>query len=119
MLFQAFEVLPSDEDVCFWKAILTGPESTPYEGGCWMICMYFPPSYPSIAPEIRFITPIQHCNINSHGRVRDLGERVSTGRGLSGYQSMTKVTLRWLPHLLLPSLGLLSRVARYLTRKRT
>ncbi|CAN0285901.1 unnamed protein product, partial [Laminaria digitata] len=66
---QAFEVLPSDKDVCFWKAILTGPESTPYKGGCWMLSLYFPPSYPSVAPDIRFITPIQHCNINAHGRV--------------------------------------------------
>lgn len=70
-LFQAFEVFPSDNDMCFWKAIVTGPESTPYKGGCWMLNVYFPPSYPSVAPDIRFYTPIRHCNINAHGRVRE------------------------------------------------
>ncbi|CAM9335653.1 unnamed protein product [Laminaria digitata] len=65
----AFEVFPSDNDMCFWKAIVTGPESTPYKGGCWMVNVYFPPNYPSVAPDLRFNTPIRHCNINAHGRV--------------------------------------------------
>ena len=39
-----------------------------------MLSMYFPPNYPSVAPDIRFITPIQHCNINAHGRVRGAGK---------------------------------------------
>lgn len=53
----------------FWKMLLTGPASTPYGGGCWMLSMFFPPGYPSVAPTVRFVTPIRHCNINSVGRV--------------------------------------------------
>lgn len=68
---QAFEVFPSDEDMFFWKVLLTGPELTPYSGGCWMLSIFFPARYPSVAPEIRFVTPIRHCNINAHGRVRE------------------------------------------------
>ena len=70
---QAFEVFPSDENMHFWKVILTGPASTPYSGGCWLLSIFFPNNYPSIAPKVRFVTPIRHCNINSHGRVSWLG----------------------------------------------
>ncbi|CAN0445395.1 unnamed protein product, partial [Ectocarpus sp. 12 AP-2014] len=66
---QAFEVFPSDENMHFWKVLVNGPASTPYREGCWMLSMFFPPGYPSVAPKVRFITPIRHCNINSHGRV--------------------------------------------------
>ncbi|CBJ28324.1 conserved unknown protein [Ectocarpus siliculosus] len=66
---QAFEVFPSDENMHFWKVLVHGPASTPYREGCWMLSMFFPPGYPSVAPKVRFITPIRHCNINSHGRV--------------------------------------------------
>ncbi|CAM9197615.1 unnamed protein product [Ectocarpus sp. 4 AP-2014] len=66
---QAFEVFPSDENMHFWKVLVNGPANTPYREGCWMLSMFFPPDYPSVAPKVRFITPIRHCNINSHGRV--------------------------------------------------
>jgi len=29
----------------------------------------FPESYPTEAPEVRFVTPIKHCNINQYGKV--------------------------------------------------
>ena len=29
----------------------------------------FPPEYPLSPPEMRFITPILHCNVNSHGKI--------------------------------------------------
>eukprot|EP00479_Gromia_sphaerica_P001354 TRINITY_DN11534_c0_g1_i1.p1 TRINITY_DN11534_c0_g1~~TRINITY_DN11534_c0_g1_i1.p1 ORF type:complete len:93 (-),score=13.89 TRINITY_DN11534_c0_g1_i1:280-558(-) len=48
---------------------MTGPESTPYRSGVWVLYVDFPPDYPQAAPEIRFITPIKHCNVNSYGRV--------------------------------------------------
>eukprot|EP00903_Cladosiphon_okamuranus_P014066 g13074.t1 len=66
---EAFEVFPSDENMFFWKVILSGPAGTPYGGGCWMLSVFFPSGYPSVAPKVRFVTPIRHCNINSHGRV--------------------------------------------------
>ena len=31
--------------------------------------MSFPLDYPQKPPELRFLTPIYHCNINSQGRV--------------------------------------------------
>lgn len=31
--------------------------------------MRFSDNFPHEAPEVRFVTPIRHCNINGHGRV--------------------------------------------------
>lgn len=65
----AVDIFPSEADIGFWKLILEGPDSTPYSKGCWILYIKFPSEYPSIPPEVRFITPIYHCNINSQGKV--------------------------------------------------
>mmetsp|Transcript_105211 Transcript_105211/g.183004 ORF Transcript_105211/g.183004 Transcript_105211/m.183004 type:complete len:1936 (+) Transcript_105211:74-5881(+) len=62
------EVFPSD-DIFFWKMLLEGPEGTPYAGGLWVLYCLLPPNYPDCPPEIRFVTPIRHCNVNVYGRV--------------------------------------------------
>ncbi|CAF1382503.1 unnamed protein product [Rotaria sp. Silwood1] len=45
--------------------------STPfYCGYTWLLSVEFPPqTYPSRPPEIRFITPIYHCNISDDGKI--------------------------------------------------
>jgi len=48
---------------------MSGPDGTAYAGGVWKIYVQFPADYPVVPPELRFITPIKHCNINQHGRV--------------------------------------------------
>merc|ERR1719359_1312866 len=48
---------------------MDGPAESPYAGGCWLLYVLFPADYPKKAPEVRFITPIRHCNVNAHGRV--------------------------------------------------
>lgn len=65
----AFEVFPSDSRLDLWQLLLKGPEGTPYADGAFHLWMQFPAEYPAEAPEVRFLTPIHHCNINSHGRV--------------------------------------------------
>uniref|UniRef100_A0A0G4HFP5 UBC core domain-containing protein n=1 Tax=Chromera velia CCMP2878 TaxID=1169474 RepID=A0A0G4HFP5_9ALVE len=62
-------ILPSSEDLTFWKLLVTGPEGTPYGGGNWLCYVSFPPDFPARAPEVRFVTPILHCNVNRHGRI--------------------------------------------------
>lgn len=64
----AVEVFPSD-DLSFWKLLLEGPEGTPYHGGVWVLYCHLPSEYPEVAPRIRFVTPIRHCNVNAHGRI--------------------------------------------------
>eukprot|EP01051_Picozoa_sp_SAG22_P016240 SAG22_NODE_2258_length_2779_cov_1.213433_2_plen_243_part_00 len=65
----AITVLPGEEDISFWHAVVDGPAGTPYANGAWTLAISFPEEYPLRAPEIRFITPILHCNVNSHGKI--------------------------------------------------
>jgi len=53
----------------FWKVIMEGPPGTPYEGGKWILFLNFPRDFPFKPPEVRFITPIYHCNVNNDGRI--------------------------------------------------
>lgn len=46
-----------------------GPKDTPYENGLFVLYAKFANDYPFKAPEVRFITPIYHCNMNSQGRI--------------------------------------------------
>ena len=49
--------------------MILGPKETPYENGLFLLYAQFPGDYPFKAPEVRFITPIYHCNMNSQGRI--------------------------------------------------
>jgi len=35
-----------------WRFLLTGPDDTPYAGGCFIFDIYFPPSYPAVCPKV-------------------------------------------------------------------
>ena len=65
----AFEVFPSEVSIDFWRIIMEGPEDTPYSGGTFELFIEFTEDYPGKPPNIRFITSIYHCNINSSGRI--------------------------------------------------
>lgn len=39
-----------------WRALVTGPEDTPYAHGCFIFDIYFPPEYPTVAPQVRMLT---------------------------------------------------------------
>lgn len=57
------------ENINMWKILLLGPKETPYENGLFLLYASFPGDYPFRAPEVRFITPIYHCNMNQQGRI--------------------------------------------------
>ena len=62
-------IYPCERQLDFWRVLLVGPDSTPYEGGVFLLYAKFPTNYPQVAPEIRFVTPIYHCNVNGHGKI--------------------------------------------------
>ncbi|CAF3991148.1 unnamed protein product [Rotaria sp. Silwood1] len=65
-----FTIFVCKDNVLFWKLIMKGPIGTSYCGYTWLLSVEFPPqTYPSRPPEIRFITPIYHCNISDDGKI--------------------------------------------------
>ena len=48
-----------------WRATLIGAADSPYQCGVFIIELLFPNDYPNKGPEIRFLTPIYHLNVNS------------------------------------------------------
>ena len=65
----SIDIYPCESNLGFWKVIIEGPDSTVYKNGVWLIWVKFPTDYPLNAPEIRFETPIRHCNVNAHGKI--------------------------------------------------
>jgi len=63
------EVFPGEENLRIWKLVMEGPAGTPYQGGAWLLSCHFPCNYPNLPPEVRFVTPIRHCNVNAYGRI--------------------------------------------------
>ena len=54
-----------DEDNIFeWRCTLMGPKDTSYKGGIFFLKIKFPDNYPNKPPEVAFITPIYHINVN-------------------------------------------------------
>ena len=47
-----------------WVFTLFGPKDTSYNGGIFLLKALFPKNYPEKAPEICFISPIYHVNVN-------------------------------------------------------
>lgn len=56
--------LPDPKNLFEWRCTMTGPSDTPYAGGLFYIKVMFPKDYPNTKPEVRFITPIYHLNVN-------------------------------------------------------
>jgi hypothetical protein len=64
------EVFVGQDNVLFWKVIVTGPTGTLYSGYNWLLSVEFHPSaYPFRPPAVRFVTPIYHCNISDDGKI--------------------------------------------------
>lgn len=59
---------PTD-NLTYLHATITGPPSTPFECGIFLLSIHIPTRYPFEPPRIRFQTPIHHPNIDSSGRI--------------------------------------------------
>ncbi|XP_033739227.1 uncharacterized protein LOC117326577 [Pecten maximus] len=52
----AIFVRSDDDKLTLMKALITGPEGTPYSGGCYVFDIYFPPAYPKSPPLVNLQT---------------------------------------------------------------
>mmetsp|Transcript_36404 Transcript_36404/g.48038 ORF Transcript_36404/g.48038 Transcript_36404/m.48038 type:complete len:196 (+) Transcript_36404:44-631(+) len=56
---------PKGDSLTELTGTITGPDSTPYEGGHFVIDIEIPQQYPFEPPKMRFVTKIWHPNISS------------------------------------------------------
>ncbi len=66
---EGVHVTPCSDDLCEWSGYIVGPCDTPYDGGKFLLTVSFTAKYPFEPPEIVFITPIYHPNINRQGQI--------------------------------------------------
>jgi len=53
-----------NDSILHWQLLLSGPSSSPYEGGRFLLDFSFPQDYPMKPPNVKFITPIYHVNVS-------------------------------------------------------
>ena len=78
--------LINENDPTRWRVSLLGPKDTSYKGGLFYLSIQFPPDYPNKAPEVCFLTPIYHVNVNP---------RVPTMPGAESLGHVCISTLNW------------------------
>ena len=53
-----------EDDIYEWDVVLLGAPDSLYNGGIFHIKLSFPKDYPNRKPEVIFLTPIYHLNVN-------------------------------------------------------
>ena len=61
--------LPDQDNIFKWRVTLTGPKDSSYKCGVFLLGVKFPDNYPESAPDIYFITPIYHLNVNPYNNI--------------------------------------------------
>lgn len=64
-----FKIDMVNDDMFHWVAILYGPKDTLYEGYQFKLDIKIPDNYPFSPPTVKFVTPIEHLNVNKNGDI--------------------------------------------------
>ena len=56
--------LSEEDNIYKWRVALLGPCDTSYMNNLFLLEIIFPIDYPNTSPEIHFLTPIYHLNVN-------------------------------------------------------
>jgi ubiquitin-conjugating enzyme E2 N len=60
---------PTAENPRYFKVVVAGPSSSPYEGGVFNLELFLPEEYPMVPPKVRFLTKLYHPNVDKIGRI--------------------------------------------------
>jgi len=66
---EGISLVLNDDNIADIQATMTGPESTPYEGGVFRVKLVLGPEFPQKAPRGYFLTKIFHPNIAPNGDI--------------------------------------------------
>ncbi|KAH7820800.1 putative ubiquitin carrier-like protein [Monocercomonoides exilis] len=61
--------VPLDTNILIWKAVIFGPDNTPWEGGVFKLIMQYSEEYPNKPPVVKFLTKIFHPNVYADGSI--------------------------------------------------
>lgn len=64
-----FKINMVQDDMYHWEVVLYGPSDSLYEDSQFRLDIRLPNDYPFSAPIVKFVTPIQHLNINNSGNI--------------------------------------------------
>ena len=56
--------MPNKNNPYEWRCTMIGPGDTSFAGGLFYLRIRFPQDYPQKGPEVLFVTPIYHVNVN-------------------------------------------------------
>ncbi|BGP34937.1 ubiquitin-conjugating enzyme E2 N [Rhodotorula toruloides] len=60
---------PHEDNLRYFDVVISGPDSSPFEGGKFRLELFLPDDYPMAPPKVRFLTKIYHPNIDKLGRI--------------------------------------------------
>ena len=80
--------LENQGDYSKWQVSLLGPKDSSYKGGLFYLSINFPNNYPQKQPEVCFLTPIYHVNVNPK-------VPRTTGEGAESLGHVCISTLNW------------------------
>ncbi|GAA5979617.1 hypothetical protein JCM11641_007888 [Rhodosporidiobolus odoratus] len=60
---------PHEDNLRYFDVVISGPDSSPFEGGNFKLELFLPEEYPMAPPKVRFLTKIYHPNIDKLGRI--------------------------------------------------
>lgn len=60
---------PVSKNHTLWSGYIDGPPSRPYAFGRFHVKVFLPSDYPFRPPQVRFVTPILHINVDAQGNV--------------------------------------------------
>lgn len=66
---KSISAFPEGENFFKWIGTICGPEDTVYKGQKYKLLLEFPNSYPYSAPNVRFLTPCFHPNVDLNGSI--------------------------------------------------
>jgi ubiquitin-conjugating enzyme E2 A len=66
---EGIEASPSGSDIMHWRAVVIGPNETPWEGGVFRLQLEFTEDYPNVPPTVQFESRIFHPNVYTNGKV--------------------------------------------------
>jgi ubiquitin-conjugating enzyme E2 D/E len=66
---EGISIFPDADNIHLMKALIEGPQDTPFEGGTFVLNVILPDGYPLKPPRVVFETPVCHCNVSDTGRV--------------------------------------------------